>query len=359
MQEREFLNLGEMLGMGFDSLQEKLCPNSAIDQGMLAEQLQKMQAQQKSSLQDMFDFKYIENQGMLAEQFNISGSVSGKGSFGPLSIAASMRGEHFSVNQVKEENLYILLKYQLFNTAYRLINPRLSVEANNILNSSSDSGEFRKKFGDEFIIGFKTGAEYTALIQIFGVQKNQHFSTYGEINAAVNKIMFEAELSVSSKTEKLEALKKFSSQVSVFRKPSTSEKSVMNLDNLIEDFMEFKKIIKNGHCPQYTTIFSDYDQLVDINKSILTPKLKQLKSKLNKLRAHRMTQEIELLNCANRQNFDKNMKLLKFEGESQQLLDRVSKLRSNINDINEFIDECLYLPNAINSERYDGFLKFK
>ena len=43
---------------------------------------------------------------MLAEQFNISGSVSGKGSFGPLSIAASMRGEHFSVNQVEEENLY-------------------------------------------------------------------------------------------------------------------------------------------------------------------------------------------------------------------------------------------------------------
>ena len=86
---------------------------------------------------------------MLAKQFNISASVSGKGGSGPLSIAASMRGEHFSVNQVKEDNLYILLKYQLFNTAYRLINPSLSVEANNILNSSSDSGEFRKKFGDD------------------------------------------------------------------------------------------------------------------------------------------------------------------------------------------------------------------
>ena len=353
MQEREFLNLGEMLGMGFDSLQEKLCPNSAIDTSKNEEQSQKMQAQ------DMFDFKYIKDQKMLAEQFNISGSVSGKGSFGPLSIAAIMRGEHFSVNQVEEENLYILLKYQLFNTAYRLINPRLSVEANNILNSSSDSGEFRKKFGDEFIIGFKTGAEYTALIQIFDVKKRDQVNTYGEINAAVNKIMFEAELSVSSKTEKLEVLKKFSSQVSVFRKPSNSEKLVMSLDTLIEDFMDFKKRIRNEPCPQYITIFSDYDKLVDINKSILTPKLKQLKSKLNNLREHKMRQEVHLLNLENLQKFDKNIEVLKIQGEGQHLLDRVSELRSYINAVNEFIDECLYLPNAINSEQYDKFLKFK
>ena len=59
MQEREFLNLGEMLGMGFDSLQEKLCPNSAIDTSKNEEQLQKMQAQ------DMFDFKYIKDQKKL------------------------------------------------------------------------------------------------------------------------------------------------------------------------------------------------------------------------------------------------------------------------------------------------------
>jgi hypothetical protein len=35
-----------------------------------------------------------------------------------------MRGDHFNVNQIKEENLYILLRYQLFNTAYRLIDPK-------------------------------------------------------------------------------------------------------------------------------------------------------------------------------------------------------------------------------------------
>jgi hypothetical protein len=358
MQEREFLNLGEMLGMGFDSLQEKLCPNSAIDLSKINEKILQ-QEQEKLNQQDIFDFKHIENKEMLAEQFNISGSVSGQGFVAPLLISASMRGEHFNVNQIKEENLYILLKYQLFNTAYRLIDPKLSVEANNILNSSSDSGEFRKKFGDEFIIGFKTGAEYTALIEIFDVEKQKQESTYGEINAAVNKIIFEAELDVSVKREKLEVSKNFSNQVKVVRKPSHSARSVMNIDDLITDFIEFKNYIRNKPCPNYTMIFSDYDQLVGINKSILTPKLKQLKSKLNKLRAHRTNKKIELFNFENRQKFDKNIELLQIEGRVQQSLDRVNELHSYINDINEFIDECLYLPNAINSEKYDEFFKFK
>jgi hypothetical protein len=83
MQEREFSNLGEMLGMGFDSLQEKLCPNSAIDLSKINEEtLQK--EQEKLNQQDMFYFKHIKNQEMLAEQFNISGSLSGQGIVAPL-----------------------------------------------------------------------------------------------------------------------------------------------------------------------------------------------------------------------------------------------------------------------------------
>lgn len=133
----------------------------------------------------------------------------------------------------------------------------------------------------------------------------------------------------------------------------------MNIEDLITDFMQFRDDIGKNPCPKYTMIFSDYDQLVGVKKSILTPKLKQLKSKLNKLRQHKMPQEIEVLNFANRQKFDRQIELLKIGGEDQRLLDRVNQLRSNINDINEFIDECLYLPNAINSEKYDEFFKFK
>lgn len=310
VQEREFSNQGEHLGMGFDSLKERIYSSSAIDLSKINEEELKRESE-KVPLEEYYSFYCIENGKMLSKAFSISASISGDGigMIGPVPcvMSASIKGDYFSAKQMKEENLNILLTYQLKNTVYRIKNPELSDQAKNILANSPDSKEFRRKFGDEFIVGFRTGAEYTALIEIFGVEKESKEEVYSKINAVLAPllIMPKGNFSGDFRTEKIESLKEFKSQVICFKKPANlSGHPAINLEQLVHDFADFKASLLERGCVKYATIFSDYDQLVDVQRNILSPDLKRLKSKLKRLERVKIKQKIQLLGVENHLRFE-------------------------------------------------------
>ncbi len=158
--------------MGFDSLKNIHLPNSAIEINEDTEN--EIFKTQQSPVEEKFRFEHIENESSLSSSFSISAKIGAEiggiaSGFGiPCILSANAKADFFSGVNIKQESLYILLDYQLTNTTCRISNPRLSNEAELML-KDSNLDKFRKKFGDEFIIGFKTGVDYTAIIEVMNL----------------------------------------------------------------------------------------------------------------------------------------------------------------------------------------------
>lgn len=359
MQERECSNQGETLGMGFDSLKNILLPNSAIDLSNVNED--SIQSEQVP-VEESCSFAHIENEAMLSKSLSLSANIDfkiggeGSGLDIPCILSASAKGGYFRSVEMKENNLYILLNYQLKNTAYRITHPKLSAEAENILSNSSDFLEFRKKFGDEFIIGFRTGVEYTAWIEVLDIKNNEKEKTYLKINSAVSELL--ALLGIPTQpidgnlqNDSEQTLKNYSSRTLCFKRPPNINESgvILTLDRLIFDFIDFRKQISSSSKKhyKYTAVFADYDQLVEVRHDILTPELKRLKSKLNRLRGIKIQKQIQLLGIQNQ---------LRFQGQNLELNEQLRKLYNDVYELDDFMNECLFLPDSMTDERYKLYL---
>ena len=360
MQERECSNQGESLGMGFDSLKNVLLPNSAIDLNNLNEDCVRSE---QVPVEEYCSFVHIEDEAMLSKSFSLSANIGieiggeGLGLGTPCILSASAKGDYFSSIEMKKNNLYILLNYQLKNTAYRIPHPKLSAEAENILSDSSDSLEFRKKFGDEFIIGFRTGVEYTALIEVLNIDNNEKEKKYLEINSTISELLGQLlgipfnQIDGSFKNDRVQTLKNYSSRTLCFKRPPNINESgvILTLDRLISDFIDFRGKISSSsqNHYKYTAIFADYDQLVEVRHHILTPELKRLKSKLNRLRAIRIQKQIQFLGLKNQ---------LMFQGQDIELNHQIRKLYNDVYELDDFMNECLFLPDSMTDEIYKRYL---
>jgi hypothetical protein len=346
-QERECPNQAECLGDGFDSFTENFCNNIAIKLDRIDEKKLKKQAEEYP-LEEFYSFDQIENACSLSELLNVSGTVSGEGFLlgsVPCMISANTKGAYFSSKTIKEESLYILLNYQVKNNVYRITNPELSDRAKNILNSSK-SAEFKKKFGDEFIIGFRTSAEYTALIEVLLNEKEKKNNIFFEINAMISSLLAMAtgDFTIRKNHEKTENLKKF----------NTNEDGLaITLDELIDDFRKFKKNLSINGCVKSSAIFAEYDRLIDVPRDIhiLTPELKFLKSKLIRLKNKKIKKELELFKFENKLRFESNSDLVKEENQ------KILELNGDIYKINDFIERCLFLPDLVETKEYEEYLK--
>jgi hypothetical protein len=368
IQDRECSNQGETLGMGFDSLRNIHLPNSAIE--ISGETEKEIFLAQQSPVEEKYRFEHIKNESELSSSFSISakigaeigGVASGLGI--PSILSASAKADFFSGVQIKQESLYILLDYQLKNDTYRILNPRLSNEAEILLKDQSGPDKFRKKYGDEFIIGFKTGVDYTAIIEVMNLDSNNREKSYLEILAEISNVLSDL-LSLPLKdiggtidSNRSEILKKYASKaLCLKRPPNISDSGIsLTLDKLIPDFANFKKEVVNSREKQhlkYTALFADYDQLLAVQHDILSPGLKRLKLKLNRLRSIKLQKQTLMLSFQNQ---------LRFQGQNFALQDTVSKLgklSEDIYELEDYIGECLYLPESMSKERYEYFLNPK
>lgn len=349
--EREYSDLGECLGRGFDSFTQNF--RSTAIREVDEEQLKK--EAEKFSSGDGYSFEHIEKKEMLSKSFNASLSISGLGRFvsAPLILTGDAKGEFFSSKSIKSTNLYILLKYQLRNSGYSIKNPELSDAAKNFLNDFG-AAEFRNKFGDEFIIGFRTGAEYTALIEILEYEGDSKQQGYGKIKSSISSVLAQGNIDGNMKNEAMESLKKINASVLCYKKGPRVNKSgiILTLDQLIDDFRSFDNSIEEHGCVKYTSFFADYDQLPDIKKTrIVTPELRDLKSKLNLLRNRSIEAETKLL---------KNRNLYRFKSDNSEnnndLENKIRRQRIAIDKIQSYMKECLELPEFIDSRTYNEYL---
>ncbi len=349
--------------MGFDSLRNIHLPNSAIEINEEAEN--EIFQTQQNPVEEKFRFEHIENESSLSSSFSISAKIGAEiggiaSGFGmPCILSANAKADFFSGVNIKQESLYILLDYQLTNTTCRIPNPRLSDEAELMLKDHSNLGKFRKKFGDEFIIGFKTGVDYTAIIEVVNINSEDKKGMYLAITTEISNILAELlslpkDIGGHIENSSTERLKQYSGKTLCLKRPPNISNGgiCLTLDRLIPDFINFKNEISNSrerHL-KYSALFAEYDQLIAVHHDILSPDLMRLKLKLNRLRSIRLQKQTLMLSLQNQ---------LRFQGQNfdlQDTLKKLSQLSEDIHELDEFIGECLYLPESMTKERYGSFL---
>jgi hypothetical protein len=347
--EREYRHQGEVLGSGFDSFQEILLPNRAIN----LDDVNEDELIDKNFLpQDTFVFQQIENKQALGEMLNTSISVSGITPIlvghCPCLLAGEAKAQYFKKSNINQSNIYLFLDYKFTGVSYRIKNPKLSEEATNLLHDKKHNlDEFRRIYGDEFIVGFRKGAEYTALIEIESTETSKQEQKAFEIISFLQSIFASIGGGIGFNWEEKtdEYFKNTKTTISCFRRGVPVGNTVFTIEQLIEDFTDFQKMLKQRMGVKYISLFADYDQLIDTrNYRILRPELMELKRKLKTLRAIKTQKQVKILACEN---------ILRFgDSQSSNLDQQIRILEYSVSKIQDFIRRCEIEPELINSREY-------
>ncbi|NJO65625.1 MAG: hypothetical protein HC836_48370 [Richelia sp. RM2_1_2] len=347
LTEREFRDQGEYLGIGFDSFEEKFLGTAIKLEDIKENELRQDDLTNPRS--ETFSFVRIHDQKDFSKLFSISGSISGSMLLGHAGLLnGEAKANYFSSNNIKLNNLCILLNYQITFDAYRIKQPQLSSEAQNFNNQNPE--EFRNKYGDEFIIGFRTGAEYTALIEVSSQETKKQEEMYFDIQAALYNI-YQAKSQVNLKQDAKEKINQLKTNILVYRKGSKiSEKpAIFTLEDMIEDFRSFHENVKQTGGVKYTAIFAEYDQLKEFGgKSIITPELRELKYHINSLRLQKLKYQGELLDLSNELNFGSSL--------SKDSSSKEKEIKNKIYQIDSYIRECYQYSDIIEPERMKYYL---
>lgn len=170
MRQKEFFGIGEQLGDGFDSSTGE-ARTSAIETISKEVQHSLLETMKRNPIEDDCTLNIISSReelySKLMEQSYLGGSATGNVHCITFYGSASQRNSVFGQYDIKADYTYILLEYRLGYNCYRIDNSMISLtpDAVECLRESGTEG-FRRRYGDEFIIGFRHGAEYTALIEI-------------------------------------------------------------------------------------------------------------------------------------------------------------------------------------------------
>ena len=132
-----------------------------------------------------FQHAEVTNTNQLRRAMNIS--IAGHGTSGLTS--GKGKAEFFESSDIKEEDINIYYHIKVLNPEVKLSNVKLTPEALELLEKQGIDALY-KRCGDEAIIGYQTGGEMDALIQIGSRSSNRH--TAAEIAAAASGISFSA-----------------------------------------------------------------------------------------------------------------------------------------------------------------------
>jgi hypothetical protein len=360
--EREYRHQGETLGSGFDSFEERLLPNIAID---LDDVNEDELIDENFLPKDKFVFQQIADKQVLGEMLNTSISVSGTTPIllghCPCLLEGEAKAQYFKQSNINEDNICLFLDYQFTGASYRIKKPKLSQEAIELLHDKRRNlDEFRRIYGDEFIVGFKKRAEYTAQKEIEVAEKSkEEQKSFGIISALQSAFVtvIGGGLGFKLEEEAKEYLKSTKTTISCFRNGSPVGDTVFTIEQMIKNFTEFQTTLKKRKEKggvKYISLFADYDQLIETrNYRILRPELKELKRKLKDIRARKTQRQIEILVCENKLRFgDSN-------SNSPNLPQQIRKLEDSVSKIQDFIRRCEIEPELISSQEYKEILKYK
>jgi hypothetical protein len=186
MSKRPFEE-GMAYGVGFDSLSGKVRGDAVV----------RISPEHLGGSSVLFLLEMITNHSQLSERLNVSASLGNA-----LVGGGSLQAQFANANSIDEYSVYLLAQVVVMNAHAKMRDVRLNDEAWTLMNRQGPE-VFRKRYGDEFIVGVTTGGYFGGLIQIHTTHREDktdisasvrasgglgYWSAAGDFQSAVSKI---------------------------------------------------------------------------------------------------------------------------------------------------------------------------
>jgi hypothetical protein len=228
----------------------------------------------------------ISSNEQLSELLNLSGSIEG----GFMGIVAggklSAKGEFNRENKISRYSTYLMVRYVVRNAARR-INPRLNSDAIAVLKQGVD--QFRKKYGDEFIVGFISGGEYICIIEIEGSSQQKREEISGKLSASFQKLAISLNGGGQLDKSDLESIEQSNCKIKYYKAGGENFGVAADISKIVSDINDFAKEVRGEKATNYLAITTDYDTLnMPEICTIVDSDLEEQKKVLNKLAQKRI-----------------------------------------------------------------------
>ncbi|MEM7556541.1 MAG: hypothetical protein AAF378_21065 [Cyanobacteria bacterium P01_A01_bin.84] len=362
MVERAYIE-GAYLGIGFNSLTEEYrnrgvkvgSKNAANDSHLEREVFQEV----------YFSYEHITDETMLANSLGISGSLFNKNragydfsdagwSFGGNASASfSAKAKFFSKRNWRSSYTYILVKCLVENEKYRLRDTVLTDEASKTLAGKDKVDRFREKFGDEFVVGFSTGGEYFALIEVSSFdtasQTNLVADVRAEIEYHLQKLGFDTEhetkIDIGAKVDNFQRNKNMNLNVAVYRAgcQDIGHAFVMSIEQIVQEISILPAYVRKTGGIKFTSIFSDYGTIIgEQYQQIISKDLKRQKEAIARL-GNKKQEDLNQLARIARQ--------LEHVGyDSPSLKAERNEIIRRIYEIDKYARQCIDNPRSLDEE---------
>lgn len=176
-------------------------------------------------------------------------------------IQGSATAAFLSKRKINRYSVYLLLRVLVKNSALRMRDVELKQQARKLLESPGGVTEFRKRAGDEFIVGIISGGEYIGLIEIEANSEEQKDQISGEISADISRFGVDANFSADCKKAISNISKKCSTKIFSLQRGGQQTKVPQNIEEMIIHAANFPPSVKDSFGKPLQAIFLDYGSL--------------------------------------------------------------------------------------------------
>ncbi len=308
---------GMFRGAGYDSLSGRLRGDAIGNHDALEEPEAKGQ-------KIWFQLKQVKSSQELVKHLDVSTSASiNAGLFGGGSIKAKFA----SAQKINKYCVYALVQVIVQNPARRIRKPKLSIEANNLLEKQGAEA-FRRTYGDEFVVGVITGGEYFALLEVIAEDEQQKAEISASIRAKEGtwKLGGDFQNSLSSIASRY--------QLNVYEYLAGGEPSIaITFKDMIAKAVDFPRQVKGENAAMFQVIVLDYEAIPKQVDLINVTHQKQIIDKLwqYRLKCFDTLSNIEYV-LDHRELFE--------SFEQATLKDQAARLRVRINELTDMVISC-------------------
>ena len=323
MINREFVD-GMDYGAGYDSLSGKI-------RGDWVEITNPQPPIGGKGQEILFQLHQVNSTQELAENLEVSASAN-------VTLAsfaqASGKVGFLSQSKINKYSVYLLLRIVVKNPALRMRNISLTEQANKLLQTRG-AEEFRKRAGDEFMIGLISGGEYIGLIEINTSSEEQKNEISADISLSKRFFVTAADFKADFQTSMSNISKKYEIRIFSYQIGGQETRQPQTIEEMITHAVNFPPNVREGYAKPLQAIFLDYgaleipDQidLIDVEepKEIITNLWNR------RLKYLEVLSDIEYV-LQNPQQFE--------SFDSHKLNQKVSNIKKQINNATKSAKQC-------------------
>lgn len=270
--KRQFLD-GMDFGIGYDALLGEM-------RGDWVERTEPQPLKGGQGQEIFFQLHKVNSTQELAQHLNFSTNAN-------INCASFIEGSattaFLSNRKINRYSVYLLLRVVVKNPALQMRDVELKQQAIKLLKSPGGATEFRKRAGDEFIVGIISGGEYIALIEIEANSEDQKNEISGQISAINSNFGFAGNFTTNWKNTISNISKKGYTKIFSLQRGGQETKVPQNIEEMITHAENFPLSVKDSFAKPLQAIFLNYRSTLNLPANINLIDITQAKEIITRL----------------------------------------------------------------------------